>query len=76
MLEISDRLGNCFEAVLEPSSEIFTIKSKLLALGARIACMSGSGSAVYGLFTQESEARAAAEELQKVYAQTWFVESV
>ena len=76
MLEISDRLGNCFEAVLEPSSEIFTIKSKLLALGARNACMSGSGSAVYGLFTQESEARAAAEELQKVYAQTWFVESV
>ena len=74
--EISDRLGNCFEAVLEPSSEIFTIKSKLLALGARNACMSGSGSAVYGLFTQESEARAAAEELQKVYAQTWFVESV
>lgn len=76
MLEISDRLGNCFEAVLEPSSEIFTIKSKLLALGARNACMSGSGSAVYGLFTQESEARAAAEELQKVYAQTWFVENV
>ncbi len=76
MLEISDRLGNCFEAVLEPGSEIFTIKSKLLALGARNACMSGSGSAVYGLFTQETEARAAAEELQKTYPRTWFVESV
>ena len=76
MQEISDRLGNCFEGVLEESSEIFAIKNRLLALGARNACMSGSGSAVYGLFTQESEARAAAEELQKVYAQTWFVESV
>lgn len=76
MLEISDRLVNCFEAVLDPDSEIFTIKKKLLALGARNACMSGSGSAVYGLFTQEAEARAAAEELQKAYPQTWFAESV
>lgn len=76
MLEISDRLGNCFEAVLDPDREIFTIKKKLLALGARNACMSGSGSAVYGLFTQEAEARAAAEELQKAYPQTWFAESV
>ena len=76
MQEISDRLGNCFEGVLEESSEIFTIKNRLLALGARNACMSGSGSAVYGLFTQEDEAKAAAAELQKAYPQTWFAESV
>lgn len=38
--------------------------------------MSGSGSAVYGLFTQEDEAKAAAAELQKIYPQTWFAESV
>ena len=76
MQEISDRLGNCFEGVLEESSEIFAIKKRLLALGARNACMSGSGSAVYGLFTQEDEAKAAAAELQKAYPQTWFVESV
>ena len=76
MQEISDRLGNCFEGVLEESSEIFAIKNRLLALGARNACMSGSGSAVYGLFTQEDEAKAAAAELQKAYPQTWFVESV
>ena len=76
MQEISDRLGNCFEGVLEESSEIFAIKNRLLALGARNACMSGSGSAVYGLFTQEDEAKAAAAKLQKTYPQTWFAESV
>lgn len=76
MQEISDRLGNCFEGVLEENSEIFAIKNRLLALGARNACMSGSGSAVYGLFTQEDEAKAAAAELQKAYPQTWFAESV
>lgn len=76
MQEISDRLGNCFEGVLEESSEIFAIKNRLLVLGARNACMSGSGSAVYGLFTREDEAKAAAAELQKAYPQTWFAESV
>lgn len=76
MQEISDRLGNGFEGVLEESSEIFAIKNRLLALGARNACMSGSGSAVYGLFTREDEAKAAAAELQKIYPQTWFAESV
>lgn len=76
MLEISDRLGNQFEAVLEKDSEIFAIKDKLLALGARNACMSGSGSAVYGLFTEEETAKAAEEELKKVYPQTWFAERV
>ena len=76
MQEISDRLGNCFEGVLEENSEIFAIKNRLLALGARNACMSGSGSAVYGLLTQEDEAKAAAAELQKAYPQTWFAESV
>lgn len=76
MLEISDRLGNCFEGVLGEDSEIFTIKKRLLALGARNACMSGSGSAVYGLFTQEDAAKAAAEELKKTYPRTWFAESV
>lgn len=76
MLEISDRLGNQFEAVLEQDSEIFTIKKKLLALGARNACMSGSGSAVYGLFTEEETAKAAAEELKKIYPQTWLAQCV
>lgn len=76
MLEISDRLGNQFEAVLEQDSEIFAIKKKLLALGARNACMSGSGSAVYGLFTEEETAKAAAEELKKTYPQTWLAERV
>ena len=76
MLEISDRLGNQFEAVLDTNSEIFVIKEKLMELGARNACMSGSGSAVYGLFTEESAAKAAAEALGTTYPQTWFAERV
>ena len=76
LAEIFSQIGNVFEQVLPPGSEIFAIRDRLLTLGAGTACMSGSGSAVYGLFTQESEARAAAEELKKVYAQTWLVESV
>ncbi len=38
--------------------------------------MSGSGSAVYGLFTEEGAAKAAAETLKKEYPQTWFAERV
>lgn len=76
MLEISDRLGNRFEAVLEKDSEIFAIKERLMALGARNACMTGSGSAVYGLFTEEEAAKSAAEELKKSYPQTWLAERV
>lgn len=76
MLEISDRLCNQFESVLPADSEIFAIKERLKALGARNACMSGSGSAVYGLFTEEETAKAAAESLQKDYPQTWFAERV
>lgn len=76
MQEIGDRLGNHFEAVLEPENEIFTIKERLLALGARNACMTGSGSAVYGLFTEEAAAQAAADALRMSYPQTWLAERV
>lgn len=76
MLEVSDRLGNHFEAVLPADSKIFAIKDRLKALGARNACMTGSGSAVYGLFTEEAAAKAAAEELKKVYPLTWLAERV
>ena len=42
---------NDFESVVFPTyPEIGAIKSKLLALGARFASLSGSGSTVYGIF--------------------------
>lgn len=75
--DISERLGNVFEQVLPPESVILAIKRELLALGARAACMSGSGSTVFGIFFEdEPAARAAAQTLRKKYPQTYLAENV
>lgn len=42
-------------------------KEQLLALGAGVALMSGSGSAVFGLFAEEGKAAAAMEELGRKF---------
>lgn len=65
--EISDRLCNVFERLLPADSQVPRIKEQLMALGARGAAMTGSGSAVYGLFTDETAACAAALALQGAY---------
>ena len=59
------RLYNVFEEVLPPErrEEIQGIKTALLCCGAMNAVMSGSGSAVFGVFREEAEAVAAAESL-------------
>ena len=59
-------VGNVFEQVLPPGSEIFAIRDRLLALGAGTACMSGSGSAVVGFFSQEEAARSSAAAMTEV----------
>ncbi|NLU24686.1 MAG: 4-(cytidine 5'-diphospho)-2-C-methyl-D-erythritol kinase [Clostridiales bacterium] len=76
MREISERLFNGFEQILPPESEIFRIKEKLLSLQARGAAMTGSGSAVYGLYTEETAAKTAYEALKKTYSQTFLTQSV
>ncbi len=43
------------------------IKTELLKLGAITSCMSGSGSAVYGLFTDRKKTEAAAKSLRESY---------
>lgn len=72
------RVGNVFEAVLEPPErrEIDFIKETLLRHGALAAAMSGSGPAVFGLFAPEGEAAGAAEELRRRYAQVFEAEPV
>ena len=45
-------------------------------LGADAACMSGSGSAVFGLFTKEETARAAQELLSQDYPRTFLAKTV
>ncbi len=55
--------GNLFEeAVLLP--EVSSIKSAMHKCGALAQCMTGSGSAVFGLFSERSEAEKCAEKLR------------
>ena len=74
---VAKRLGNVFEEVLpEEYQEVFTIKNRLLELGALNAAMSGSGPTVFGIFRNEKTARQAAEALKRTYAQTYLAEPV
>ena len=66
LAEIFSQIGNVFEQVLPPGSEIFAIRDRLLTLGAGTACMSGSGSAVVGFFSQEEAARSSAAAMTGV----------
>ena len=68
------RMYNVFEDVLPRScSEIAVIKSALLDAGALGAVMSGTGSAVFGVFPDLQEAQAACELLQRSYRECFAV---
>jgi 4-diphosphocytidyl-2-C-methyl-D-erythritol kinase len=66
------RVFNVFEEIL-PSGrdEIAYIKSFLLGNGALGAAMTGTGSAVFGIFEAEGEAPRAAEKLSKQYREVY-----
>ena len=59
-----------YNALEEPAVELVPaigrIKADLLTLGAKTACMSGSGSAVFGVFADSEAAKAAVEKLSGV----------
>ncbi len=56
-------VGNVFETALAIPS-CLSLKEQLLQHGAAAACMSGSGSAVFGLFYEKVPAEQCAEQLQ------------
>jgi 4-diphosphocytidyl-2-C-methyl-D-erythritol kinase len=61
-----DGFGNDFERVVEAQHpEIRQIRKRLLRLGATVARMSGSGSAVFGIFETAPRARRAAAQLRR-----------
>lgn len=64
-------MGNTFERTLPPDSEIFAIRQRLMGLGALGAMMSGSGSAVFGVFADEDRARMACSALRGTYPATF-----
>ena len=73
---IADGIGNIFEYVLPEGSAVVDIREKLTKLGALRACMSGSGSAVFGLFADEETAAAACEAMKAYYPRCWVAKSV
>ena len=69
---VSRRLYNVFEDVLPRQwTEVFAIKSELVSGGALGAAMTGTGSAVFGLFDSETAAQRCREELGRRYAECW-----
>lgn len=65
----TEKLGRClYNALEEPATalvpEIGRIKAKLLCAGALGACMTGSGSAVFGIFCDEATAKQALEQVK------------
>ena len=68
---ICNAMHNTFERTLPPDSEIFAIRQRLAGLGALGAMMSGSGSAVFGIFDDEEAARMATAILRGEYPKTF-----
>ncbi len=69
---VARRMFNVFEDVLgRRQGEIFAIKSELTDAGALGAAMTGSGSAVFGLFDDEAAAKRAYETLSARYRECY-----
>ncbi len=73
---VAAALCNSFERAVPPDSAVQDIEDALRAHGALAAMLSGSGSAVFGLFDREDAARAAAEVLRARWPLTFAVQPV
>ena len=73
-----ENVSNVFEQALdgEQRERIETIKCDLLAYGAKTSAMTGSGSAVFGLFREEDVCRSACRALQNERVMTFCTEFV
>lgn len=71
------RMYNVFEEALPRSSaEIGTIRGELLDSGAIGAVMTGTGSAVFGVFEKRETALSAQERLSQIYRECFLVRTV
>ena len=73
---IAEKLENTFEQVIPADSDVVAIRKALIENGALNAMMSGSGSAVFGIFNEMTVAKAACDALQKESRQIFLAESV
>lgn len=75
---VARRLYNVFEDALPErcAQKVNQVKSVLIDCGAMGAVMSGTGSAVYGLFDNEQAAQHAKAELLTLYPETFLAQTV
>lgn len=73
---VAAALCNSFERAVPPDSAVWVIREALRARGALAAMLSGSGSAVFGLFDREDAAYAAAEVLRERWPLTFAAQPV
>ena len=73
---VAAELHNSFERVVPKGSSLRTIKDALRARGALGTLLSGSGSAVFGLFDDREAALAAADALQETWPLTFLAQPV
>jgi len=60
-----DGMYNVFESVVLPACpRAASLRTRLISLGARGAMMTGSGTAIFGVFDNEAAARYAAEDIE------------
>ena len=65
---LSIRAFNVLEKAVEPRyKDLVKYKSELLSFGALGSCMSGSGSAVFGIFTSQKEAKKAVSHFKRAH---------
>lgn len=69
-------LFNRFEAAIPAGSAVWDIKARLAAYGALASLLSGSGSAVFGLFDTETAARSAVEALRPAWPEIFLARPV
>ena len=76
--DVARRMYNVFEDVLpvRQAKTVAEIKSVLIAEGALGACMTGTGSTVFGLFDRKDLAMAAHDRLKENYRDTFLSQTV
>ena len=75
---VAQRCYNVFEDVL-PARErriVENIKGVMLSEGALGACMTGTGSAVYGIFSSQDQAQSAVSALKGDYSQVFLASNI
>lgn len=71
IINVARRMYNVFEDVLDRSSPCLEIKRDLINCGADGAVMSGTGTAVFGIFSKEEDARMSFEAMKRNWDETF-----